>query len=156
EAAVVVRFEDLHRAVQNIADEDGAVLTGLEANDRRTGCVAGRRLQAEVAVDAVAVLPQHGTPEYRRDAVGVHEVAAFPPQLRHGTTMRIARVEVHLVGARGQVRGVRERRDPLAVAGPGGPADVVGVGVGVYDAVHALRSGACRRERVRAVRVQVS
>src|SRR5690606_39594727 len=61
EAAVVGRFEDLHRAVQNIADEDGAVLTGLEANDRRTGCVAGRRLQAEVAVDAVAVLPQHGT-----------------------------------------------------------------------------------------------
>lgn len=144
-AAVVARLEDLDGAVQQVADEHGPGRAGGQADDRGTGGVAGRGHQAEIAVDAVAVLPQHGPAQHRHDAVGVEDAASVLAALLvlvawAGAPVGVVGVEVHLVGARDQVGGVRECRHPRAVAQLGVPADVVVVDVCVDDDVDVLRS----------------
>lgn len=124
--------------------------------------MAGGRLQGQVAVDPVAVLPEVELPGlvHRGDAVGEELRLALPTaELGLGARLRAAvllgRVGGVEVGGRQQVAGVGEGGHPTPVPELGVPAHVVGVQVGVDHQVDVGRAHAHRRQAVQEVGVPV-
>src|SRR5882724_1862488 len=123
EAAVPMRFHDLHRIVHDVTNEYRAIRARRDVEYGTSRSVTGSRDQGEVLVDGEATAPQVRLPRIvdRRDAV---LVGILIDQCTLGLLFveRVPELEV-CIGE--EVGGVREGRNPLAVLQHGVPADMI-------------------------------
>jgi hypothetical protein len=109
--AVAAGIHDLHRAVHDISDEDGAFAPRLEPQNRSTGSVTGCRLQTEVFVDGVKPVPQNRLSCFvdRGNAVFVDQAV----DLAEPFTTRVVRTKAGVIGGGHQVLGKGGTQAPI-------------------------------------------